>query len=546
MICISDYSEFMFPGSEDDYEQIVEDNKRAVWLTTSKYLKNHGDIEDILQETFIFAYFYYQKLADKSKLKAWLRGIARNKSLKFIRDNTREFTPFEDIPDLPDLSTPESIYIEQEDKETLQKIISELPDDTAQTVRLRYFEGKSIEEIAQLLDIKPGTVKSRLHNARNKLELKLKGVYTMSENINSIIKESIKIAKEKIKQRIAEIEQKENAGWGDYWQLGNNTAKDFKDNLTLSEQDEVIRDGYEKSIESLLKKSDFEGISVIYDMYGDFEFTRSIGDHGEAKMLKAAEYAEKAGAFDLAARYTGQAEISRKSFEISKRGKKIFRFRNGANALKKIGATIIPSWHFGGNFGDNTDFDIFGKLFPLYDLEWIPDRNGWQDLREYKDADFAKLDEDFDPNGIIYKILFSKTPVNVKIDNKIYENCLHAVYRREIDSNASEDGHSRRDRYYSRYTTDSVWYAPDVGIVKVNHITSMEEKITYLLDDYKVNGEGMGNKYMPLAEGSYWSYKAEGDNVADPAVYDYINKFTVTHADGAAAAVSHLGWIYEK
>jgi RNA polymerase sigma-70 factor (ECF subfamily) len=511
-------------------------------------LKNHGDIEDIVQETFIFAYFYYEKLADKSKLKAWLCGIARNKSLKFIRDNSREYTPFEEIPDLPDLSTPESIYIEREDKENLQKIISELPEETAQTVRLRYFEGKSIEEIAQLLEIKPGTVKSRLHNARNKLELKLKGEYPMSENINSIIKESIKIAKEKISQEIAQIEQKENPNWGDYLKMQMNTEKDIKQqDMTLSEQDEIIRDGYEKSIESLLKKNDFEGISVIYDMYGDFEFSRNIGDYGLAKMLKAAEYAKKSRLFELAARYKGQAEYTEKSLEIAKYGKKIIRFRNGAITLKKSDKIIAPvSWHFGCCFGDNTDFNIFGMLFPLYDLDWNPNRNGWQDLREYKDSDFKALDEKFDANGRIYKILFSRTPETVKINGKIYEGCLHVVYRREVDSEAPDDGYLHHDRFFARFTTDSVWYAPDVGIIKVNHTTPMDEKITYYLDDYKINDEGMSNKYMPLAEGNYWSYKAIGDNVADPDIFDYLNKFTVTHADGDEAAISHLGWIYER
>ena len=46
-IKLSHYSEFMFLGSEDDYEQIVELNKSAVWLTASKHLKNRNDIEDI-------------------------------------------------------------------------------------------------------------------------------------------------------------------------------------------------------------------------------------------------------------------------------------------------------------------------------------------------------------------------------------------------------------------------------------------------------------------------------------------------------------------
>jgi len=540
---MQDYSEFMFPGSENEYEQSVmrEENKRAVWLTASKYLKTRGDIEDIMQETFIFAYFYYGKLEDKSKLKAWLCGIARNKSREFIRGSSRESALFDEMSDLPDLSTPESIYIEREDKEHLQKIISELPEETAKTVRLRYFEGKSIEEIAQILEIKPGTVKSRLHNARNKLELKLREVYTMPENINSIIKESIRIAKEKISQEIAKIEQKENYGWGDFWDLTFGSEKRLNEQnpeFTLSEQDELIRERYEKSIESLSKKNDFEGISIIYDDYSYFEYEHKIGDYGLAKMLKAAEYAEKAKNFANAARFKGEAEIIKKTVELNRQGKELLKCRDGAVTLKKYDKTILPGWFFGRMIDDRTDFNIFGMLFPLYDLDWVPDRNGWQSLKIYKDSDYFEYNGDNSDNRV-YKILFSKQPETVKIGDKIYEGCLHVIYRRELEGEVG-------DRFFARYTTDSVWYAPDVGIIKVKHTTPMDEKATYYLDDYKINGEGMGNKYMPLAKGNRWSYKAEGDNVVDLAVYDYINKFTVTHADGDEAAVSHLGWIYER
>jgi len=540
------YSEFVFPGSENDYEQTVmqEENKRAVWLTASKYLKNRGDIEDIVQETFIFSYFYYGKLADKSKLKAWLCGIARNKSREFIRANTRETTPFEDMQDLPDLSTPESIYIEREDKEYLHQIISELPEETAKTVRLRYFQGKSIEEIAQVLEVKSGTVKSRLHNARNKLESKLKGAYAMSENINSIIKESIKIAKEKIADEITKIEQKEDYNWGDFWGLAFKAEENIKEypDLTLSEQEGLIREHYEKSIESLLKKNDHLGIAILYDGYSGFEYYKKIGDYGLTKMLKAAEYAEKAGDFVQAARFKCESEIIKKTVELNRQGKELLKCRDGAMTLKKHDKTILPSWFFGRMIDDKIDFNIFGNLFPLYDLDWIPDRNGWQSLRVYKDSDYFEYNGDNGDNRV-YKILFSKTPVNIKIGVKIYENCLHVVYRRELDGDIG-------DRFFARYTTDSVWYAPNIGIVKVIHTTPMDEKITYYLDDYKVSTRnddfGIGNKYMPLAEGNHWSYKAEGDNVADQNIYEYINKFTVTHADSDEAAVSHLGWIYEK
>jgi hypothetical protein len=364
----------------------------------------------------------------------------------------------------------------------------------------------------------------------------------MPENINSIIKESIKIAKEKLSQEIAKLEEKENADWGDYWQLQRNTEKDLKEqDMTLSEQDEIIKESWEKSIESLSKKNDFESLSNIYDLYSDFEFYRNIGDHGLTKMQKAAEYADKAGAFGISARFKAHAAMIQKRLELKQRGKDIvqWKWRNGAVELKKADNIILSTSSFANCFGDDTDFNIFGELLPLYDLNWIPDRNGWQQLCEYKDADLAKSWVAVNSDNRIHKILFSKHPETVKVGDKVYEGCLHVIYRRELDG---ETG----DRYFDRYKTDSVWYAPDVGIIKINRTTQMEEKRTYYLDDYKVNGEGMGNKYMPLAEGNWWSYKAEGDNAVDITVYDYINKFTVTHANGDEAAVSHLGWIYER
>lgn len=468
----------MFPGSEDDYEQIVEENKRNIWITASKYLKNRCDIEDIVQETFIFAYFYYAKLADKSKIKSWLCGIARNKSREFIRGNTHEVTPFEEIPDLPDLSTPEEIYIEREDKETLHKIISELPEETAQTVRLRYFEEKSIEEIAQLLEIKSGTVKSRLYNARNKLELKLKGEYTMSENTNKIIKESIKIAKEKLLQS----------------EMDGRTESD----------------------------------------------TGSSKDFGLAKLEKAVEYANKAQIppSDVSTTVLAFVELSKKQIELAKENKKILSKLCGTSYFKKSGTIITTE---GDNYTADynqyakpyefyTFYSIFGNIFPIFDINWER-RTLPENLFTYKSSDLSE----YMATDRTFTVLVSLFLETVNISDKIYKNCLRTLYKRDCAFNGQ-----------NCITTAGIWYAPDIGIVKVNLTTPMDDKITYYLADYKVNGEGMGNKYIPLAEGNYWSYKAEGDNIADPTIYDYINKFTVTHADSDEVAISHLGWIYER
>jgi hypothetical protein len=155
------------------------------------------------------------------------------------------------------------------------------------------------------------------------------------------------------------------------------------------------------------------------------------------------------------------------------------------------------------------------------------------------------LDENFDADSRIYKVLVSKQPETVKIGGKTYENCLHITYRRDRENNSG-------DRFFDRYRLDSVWYAPNVGIVKMNHAEPMyntptdEGKSTYYLADYNVVGEGIGNQYMPLAQGNYWNYRAAGDNTADETVCDYINRFTVEYTKENEASLSHIAWLCEK
>ena len=452
---MADYFEFIYPDSEDAYERIVEENKRAVWLAASKHLKNRNDIEEVVQETFIFSYFYYGKLLDKTKIKQWMCGIARNKSHEFLRS----ITLFEEIPDLSDLSTPETIYLELEDKEMVQKAISELPEEIAKTVRLRYFDGKSIDEIAQLLGIKIGTVKSRLHNARSKLELKLKGEFAMSENVNNVIKESIKIARERLHQLEMEGRAESESG--------------------------------------------------------------NSKDYGLGKLEKAIECAAQAGIHpsDDSTTLLAFVELSKKKIELAKENKKIVSKLCGSYYYKKSDSIItLTGGGYTADYNQNAEpyefytfYGIFGNIYPMFDTNWENRLGLIEKLYTYNN-------DQYNASSVLVS-LFLET---VTIGDKSYEKCLRILYKRE-------------------QFTAGIWYGPDVGIVKLKLTTPMEDKITYLLDDYKVKGSG----YMPLTKGNYWCYKAIGDNIADTNIYDYLNKFTVTHIDGEHVVISHLGWICE-
>lgn len=272
--------------------------------------------------------------------------------------------------------------------------------------------------------------------------------------------------------------------------------------------------------------------------------TGSTKDFGLAKLEKAVKYAEQAEIHpadpkDGSTTLLAFIELSKKQMELAKDNKKILSKLCGTSYFTKSGSIITTDGpNYTADYNKNsapfefyTFYSIFGNIFPLFDTNWENKSGCAQELFNYTGSDLSKYISK-DKTFTVYVSLFPET---IKIGDNNYKDCLRIFYKRNFDS-----------RDVNSIKTAGIWYAPDVGIVKVNLTTPMEDKITYWLDDYKINGEGMGNKYMPLAEGNYWSYKAEGDNVAAPNIYDYINKFTVTHTNENEAAISHLGWIYEK
>jgi len=133
--------------------------------------------EDATHDAFVKAFENINQLRDASKLGPWLAAIAANQAKDVLRDRKR-CQPISQPDVFADLgmvktSSVEEIVEEIEEKATVQKLLRELSPEHFEVVILKYFYNLKCKEIADILGIRPGTVKSRLNRARQDLRKRL-------------------------------------------------------------------------------------------------------------------------------------------------------------------------------------------------------------------------------------------------------------------------------------------------------------------------------------------------------------------------------------
>src|SRR5205823_8890724 len=143
----------------------------ARWL-----LRNEQDAQDVVQEAFLSAFKSFGGFYG-SNGRAWLLTIVRNTSYTLLKKNRVAdlTTPFdEEVHASGDESVSAATILERsEDTELIREAMDELPAEFREILVLRHQEGLSYKEIADIAQIPPGTVMSRLARARGKLKERL-------------------------------------------------------------------------------------------------------------------------------------------------------------------------------------------------------------------------------------------------------------------------------------------------------------------------------------------------------------------------------------
>ena len=157
-------------GDTDSFGEIVTRYEEKLRRYGRRFLGNHDDIDDMLQEIFIKAYRNIQGFDAKRSFSPWIYRIAHNTFVNHIRSIQRERTALID-PDtifavLPGKSSPHQEALTKEELTRLDDGIASLPAKYREPIVLYYFEDKSYQEVADILHIPVATVGVRLSRAK--------------------------------------------------------------------------------------------------------------------------------------------------------------------------------------------------------------------------------------------------------------------------------------------------------------------------------------------------------------------------------------------
>lgn len=125
---------------------------------------------DIVQESFINAVRHIASLRDDEKFGSWLFGIAHQKCVQHWRRKQLENVPIDEEEEFDgDVAGPDELLISKEQEEQFMKLLEQLSPSHRSVLLLHFVEDFSIEEIAGITGTRAGTVKSRLHYAKEAL-----------------------------------------------------------------------------------------------------------------------------------------------------------------------------------------------------------------------------------------------------------------------------------------------------------------------------------------------------------------------------------------
>lgn len=172
-------SDLPFPAVPD-FEQVVAAHERQLYGVVFRFLGNHEDTLDVVQETFIRAYRGLEGFRGEAGVGTWLFRIAMNLSRNRLRDGKRkgrnQSVSLDGLIEqgvagatLQSAATPRDAAMGRELEATVLGCLEELPDIYRETFLMRLEGELEYDAIAAALECPKGTVKSRLNQARKLL-----------------------------------------------------------------------------------------------------------------------------------------------------------------------------------------------------------------------------------------------------------------------------------------------------------------------------------------------------------------------------------------
>jgi RNA polymerase sigma-70 factor (ECF subfamily) len=180
-------------GDKAAGEQFVIEHYEAIFRFLRNLTGSKEDAEDLTQQTFLRAWEALPSFRGDSSLSTWLHSIAYREYTHWLRSR-REFVPLDEIVDMPDEQANQNL-----EAVLLRWAIYRLDPEHREVFVLYYVQGFSVSEIAKIIGVPAGTVKSRLFFARQKLRELLSDVIpepirALGKNYQEVLKMAVRIA----------------------------------------------------------------------------------------------------------------------------------------------------------------------------------------------------------------------------------------------------------------------------------------------------------------------------------------------------------------
>jgi RNA polymerase sigma-70 factor (ECF subfamily) len=171
-------------GDKRAFDLLVSKYQYKVQAIISRFIKDHEEVNDVAQESFIKAYRALKNFRGDSAFYTWLYRIAVNTAKNHLVTASRR-PPASDVEvgdaeyyaggeNLRDVASPEQLLVRDELQAVVDKAIKDLPEDLRTAVTLREFEGLSYVDIAQVMACPVGTVRSRIFRGREAIDQSIK------------------------------------------------------------------------------------------------------------------------------------------------------------------------------------------------------------------------------------------------------------------------------------------------------------------------------------------------------------------------------------
>jgi len=182
-------------GEEAAFREIVSRYKDGLYAFLRHFLNQRDLIEDVFQETFLQLFTSRESFDTSRPLRPWLFTIAANKAKDTLRKQQRTATipigviaesqemSFDDVLNAltSDTTMPYEILQKNETSSRVRQTIANMPENLREILILAYFNRFSYKQMAQILSIPIGTVKSRLHTAVGHFAKEWKAAYGSKE-----------------------------------------------------------------------------------------------------------------------------------------------------------------------------------------------------------------------------------------------------------------------------------------------------------------------------------------------------------------------------